>query len=249
MFWLGRLKTEDGDSTWAVPFADMLSLLLAVFVMIAAMGELRPGKRFDLVSGSVRSAFGFGAGTVEALSPAAAPRPLTIAERLQQAGLHRARRGNDPAGDDALKSCEVITQPDRIIIRLPGRDSFAPLSAQLRPPAMSAVSRLAVFLTGGQAQLEIRGHSGEGTVPSQSPLGDGLDLSYQRGRAVADVLVRAGVTPQRLHIAAWGDNQPLHGQAGGVAGEGANRRIEIIVHTVPAKNIPSIAEKEQSNHG
>ena len=59
MFWLKRLKGHESRWQWALPYGDLMSLLLAVFVMIAAMSELRAGGRFEDVAGGVRSAFGF----------------------------------------------------------------------------------------------------------------------------------------------------------------------------------------------
>ena len=50
MFWLKRMKRGDDDGwSWALPYGDLMCLLLAVFVMIAAMSELRAGERFDAV--------------------------------------------------------------------------------------------------------------------------------------------------------------------------------------------------------
>ena len=59
MFWLKRLKANESRGQWALPYGDLMSLLLAVFVMIAAMSELRVDGRFQDIAIGVRSAFGF----------------------------------------------------------------------------------------------------------------------------------------------------------------------------------------------
>jgi hypothetical protein len=66
---------------------------------------------------------------------------------------------------------------------------------------------------------------------------------------VADVLVRAGVAPQRIRITACSERGLPDNAAAASAIEGVSRRIEIIVHTVPVDNHSVIAEKEQSDHG
>ena len=59
MFWIKRLKSDESRWQWALPYGDLMSLLLAVFVMIAAMSEMRVDDRFQETASSVRSAFGF----------------------------------------------------------------------------------------------------------------------------------------------------------------------------------------------
>lgn len=246
MFRLKRLNLDDGESSWVLPYGDLMSLLLVVFVMIAAMSELGAGPRFTTVSRAVQSAFGF----VPDSSALGAPdggfsRRLTLLERLEQAGL---RSDGTPsavaAAEVALACCDVVVEPDRVAIRIAGPASFEAFSASMKPAAIRAAERLAVFLAGGQAQLEIRGHNGDGPLPASVPFRDGMDLSYERARAVADVLIRAGVSRDRIRIGACDDSDPLAwGQPANVP-DGANRRIEIIVHAVPAAHNKSIAEKE-----
>ncbi len=249
MFWLRHVKRAEGDeSSWALPYGDLMSLLLAVFVMIAAMSELRPGRRFGVVAAAVRDAFGFaaGGGASPGAGTAAWQRRLTLIERLEQAGLRRAGAGPARGPDeDLLGPCDVITERDQVMIRVPGPIAFEQFSAQLKPEGRRVVARMAEYLIGGHARLEVRGHNSEQSVPEEVPFRDGLDLSYARARAVADELTAAGVSGDRLFITAWGDNDPLVAAAGTVAA-GANRRIEIIVHAVAAApRVQAIAEKEQ----
>lgn len=239
MFWLKRLKAESDESSWALPYGDMMSLLLAVFVMIAAMSELRPGGRFNVVSDAVRSAFGF-----SPVAPADAgagltsqPR-LTFFERLHKAGLRRLSASPTAAADrDLLAPCDVVTERDRVVIRIAGSASFGRFSARLEPAAQLLIPRIAEFLIRPEAPLEIRGHNGDGPLPDYAPFRDGLDLAYGRARAVADALIRAGVARNRLHLTAWDDNRPLAAVGSRAARGGANRRIEIIVHAVPAAHL------------
>ena len=253
MFWLKRMKkAESRASSWVLPYGDLMSLLLAVFVMIAAMSELRAGARFDTVGAAVRSAFGFSPGgeTEAGFGTADSQRRLSLIEQLEQAGLRRAGTGRFRASDeDLLGPCDVVTEPDRLIIRVAGPVSFEAFSARLKPRARRVTAQIAEYLIGGQAWLEVRGHNGDGPVPPDVPFRDGLDLSYARARAVADELSSAGVSRDRLHITACGDNDPLAAGPGTVD-KGANRRIEIIVHaTEAASRVQAIAEKERVEDG
>lgn len=249
MFWLQRLKQEEQDAAWAISYGDMMSLLMAVFVMIAAMSDLRPGGRFVSVRDAVWTAFGF-----REVPPAPTQpewlRPLTLPEQLVRAGLLDPARRPAAEQDEALRCCDVSHESDRVLIRITGEASFERGGASLRPQALAALERLGALLRPGSARIEVRGHNGDGRIGATSFYRDGLDLSYQRARGVVEVLARAGVDRKRMYVSACGDQDPLI--AGDTAGSPApaNRRIEIVVHAVQVdEGNGQVAEKGQQAHG
>lgn len=250
MFWLKRLKEDQDDSSWAVSYGDLMSLLLAVFVMIAAMSDLRVGPRFISVREAVRGAFGFD-GQSDVVDPASAPeRRWSMVERLQHAGLRTGDSVRGDLDDEALEPCDLVTESDRLVIRVAGPVTFDRFSAALKPHGSRALTRVAAFLVGGQAQIEVRGHGGDGALPESVPFRDELDLSYERARAAADLLRRAGVEEGRIRITAWGGNEPLDPGPAASMSEGVNRRIEIIVHAAQAASHDQVfAEKERVRNG
>jgi chemotaxis protein MotB len=233
-FWMNAGGGDDAQSTWALPFADLMSLLLAVFVMIAAMSELHKGRRFDIVGSAVRGSFGFAAPDSLSPGPNGSARRVSLIERLEQAGLSLPAGARPAATDqDLADCCEVVTGSDRVVIQLAGAVVFERFGAGLSPRGQHAIARIAEFLADGQARLEIRGHAGDGQLPGGTTFRDPVDLSYARARAVSDGLTRAGVSPLRVYITACGDQDPvvLSPEA---AGTGVNRRVEIIVHAAKA---------------
>ena len=119
-----------------------------------------------------------------------------------------------------------------------------------KPKAQQSVECLAVLLKEGVAQLEIRGHAGDGVIPEDAPYRDAFDLSYQRARSVADLLESNGVALGRIRTAACGDSEPLLMDTTRAEMTGVNRRVEIAVHAVPAiTGIIDIAEKGQGANG
>jgi chemotaxis protein MotB len=243
MFWTQRLKDagSDTDDPWVLSYGDLMSLLLVIFVMIAAMSELRAGDRFGRISSGVRQAFGFAA-PAAANANAAGYRPPTLLERLEQAGFRRESTvqliGPD---DEKLAPVDVIVAEKSITLRIAGHSAFARHSAAIEPAGRGALERLAGYMARGKGRIEVRGHAGDGLLPADVPFRDGMDLSYARARAVADVLVQRGVASERLVIAALGDREPLTGKAAAVGidnanvgltqpmPDGVNRRIEIVV--------------------
>jgi len=214
MFWLKRLKTVEDDVHWSVPLGDLMSLLLAMFVMIAAMSELKAGPHYRKVAGGVRRAFGF---SPQAPGPPAAiptSRPKTLLERLEQAAA--APEGPlalDAGSDDSLAPCQVVRQAEGLSLRLPAAGTFDRFSGALKPAGARVLARLADYLAPGQAALEVWAYADGGPIPGGLPFRDGVDLSYQRARAVADALVRGGVDRARLCVVAAGDHQASIGPA------------------------------------
>jgi chemotaxis protein MotB len=250
VFWLQRLKQEEQDAAWAISYGDMMSLLMAVFVMIAAMSELRSGGRFETVRDAVWGAFGFSDARP---TPGNShwERPRTLSEQLARAGLLNPAAGKEAAPQEvALRCCDVSHEADRLVIRIAGPAAFERGSAALRQPAVAAVERLAALLRPGRARIEVRGHNGDGRIAPSSFFRDGLDLSYQRARGVVNALVRAGVDADRLYVSACGDQEPLTAVTPAGLPTPANRRIEIVVHAVRAGGADrDFAEKGQQANG
>ncbi len=231
MFWSHRLRGEDDASGWQLPYADLMSLLMAVFVMIAAMSELRGGKRFEAVAGGLRAALGFSGRAADPLVPAADREGVAGRfERMRKAALLRA-------SEDPLASCTLVCDGASVTVCIPGGESFPAGSTQLSRSGRMAVARIAECLADGSAAVEIRGHAEGSEGVEQDP----LDLSYERARAVADALAAAGVVRGRLTLSAMGDRVPPKD----ARQPGAGRRVEVIVHAAP--RAVSLASPRKSN--
>jgi OmpA-OmpF porin, OOP family len=86
-------------------------------------------------------------------------------------------------------------------------------------PAVRAVAR--ELAARPELRLEVRGH----TAPTQSRSAD-RRLGQLRARAVADELIRAGVSPERLIVRSLGSMTPVSRDPAKMA---TNRRVEFVV--------------------
>ena len=225
MFWLKRLKTAENDEHWSLPYGDLMSLLLVVFVMVAAMSELRAGAQYKRMVGGVRAAFGFSQNTPRTADATA--RPLTLVERLERiarsdAGAVRLDLGNA----EAAAPCEMVRRGDHLVLSVPADSAFEPFSGALKPAADRLLARLADYLVAGKGALEVRGYADDGRMPAGVPFRDAWDLSYQRARAAADALVRHGVSRDRLSVIAMGNRRVPIGPADPAGGSAATTSPE-----------------------
>lgn len=225
------------DLSWAVPMSDLLSVLLAVFVMIAAMSELRPGTRFDRVGGSVRGAFGLSAGHGSVPSgQQAGHRPATWLNRLEAAGHASVLSVHlQDARDVRLPACEVRHEADRIAFRAGAGEGFTGVGTALSEPSRSLVREIGDYLKSGHGRIEIRGFGPEGKLPPASAYRDEVDLGYERARVVVKELLKAGVAGERIELTAC--------SGGGVAGG-----FEIVVHAARAEPSVKGGTQEKANH-
>lgn len=236
MFWLSRWKHDEGDTAWSLSYGDLMSLLLAVFVMIASMSELKAGQRYDRVRASVQEAFGFApSADADRAGLYGLRRPMTLIERLHEAGLTAGDQ--EAASTGPLELCDLAMADDRLTIRVSGPASFEAFSATLQQRAERTLEQLAGYLSEGESPIEIQGHAGDGALPGDVPFRDAFDLSYQRAHAAAAVLTRAGVDATRIRLIALGDTQPILEHAGIGLPAGTNRRIELVVGTRRAATI------------
>ena len=221
MFWSKRLKARTDDSSWAVPFGDLMTLLLAVFVMIAGMSELRPGRRFNKVGASIKGAFGAHAAPVRRVQ--ATLHRLTLLERLEQ-GLPSATNVRlCDAAEEPMPPCEVIGDETTVIIRVAAENAFLGPTGVPAPRTRKLLAVIADYLREGQARLEVRGYGPDGILPPGLPYLDALDVAAQRARMASRELARSGVAESRLASVA-------------VAESAGGRGFEIVVHASPAAN-------------
>lgn len=110
--------------------------------------------------------------------------------------------------------------------RVPLRLGFRPGDAALGSAAEAQLRDVVKALRDGRlsrAVLQIEGHTDSVEAATEA---DRMALGRRRAEAVRDLLVRAGIPRQRLHIRSLADKYPLASNAT-LPGRDANRRVEL----------------------
>lgn len=253
LFWKRRLKAGEHGAGWSLPYGDLMSLLLAVFVMIAAMSELKGGSAYRKVAGGVQRAFGF---TVVADGPQHDPLPEELVPRTLQERLERIDRQDGLAvrlsdgTDRPLAPCRMRTGPGWIAFRIPSQACFGQRDASLEPPADRFLSVLAGHLMEDGSLLEVRLRAGGQSSPPEAAWRDLRDLAYERGRAFIAALIGGGVDPERIDLVVSGRPQQ-EGHDAAASGEVTwSDCVEIVVRIEPtAVENGTFADGERDDHG
>jgi chemotaxis protein MotB len=197
-----------GAPAWMVTYGDMVTLLLTFFVLLLAMSETEQTQKMMDFMQAVKQAFGYTGGaqhlpTDDVLVPKNMDRMTVLVLPVHPENLgHTSDEG--PHG-----------QRDQVTNIRPGnhyqpggRFQFAELSAELSKTETARIAEYAKQLRGYTTLIEVRGYCSKRPVDG-SPFADHMDLSIQRARAAAAVLIEHGINPQRIQVVGAGTTQPI----------------------------------------
>jgi outer membrane protein OmpA-like peptidoglycan-associated protein len=102
-------------------------------------------------------------------------------------------------------------------------------TAQLTPAAMQGVHQLIPKIKGYRYIVRIKGHTSLDDLADDATAEQKMDLSLARAKAVADVLVAEGVSPDVLRIEGCSTFEPAKQRKPGPEGQVTNRRVEVEV--------------------
>jgi chemotaxis protein MotB len=249
---LRRRRQEErlNHESWAIPYADLMTLLLAFFVVMYAISSINTGK-YRVMADALSVAFRGGdvATDTGPLRPSGVS-GLTVIEAAQgrELGTPDPRRVDDdaPALREALNTGRIAMRIARAAAPLVMRDQvtirqhqrwveveirndvlFASGSATLNPDAERVLAQLAGTLVGFGNPIRIEGHTDD--VPIQGGIyRDNWDLSAARAGAVVRVLVANGLEPARFAVLGFGEHRPAQPNAT-EAGRRANRRVLLAI--------------------
>lgn len=175
---------------WMITFSDLISLLLAFFVLLFSMYSVK----FDRWQSAVDS-------LSEALNPKRAdavapfPSPFNIGKVSQKRVIdldYLSTLLQQSVKTDALLSeSRIMRRGDRLIVALPGDLLFDPGRAVLSQRARDAVFNLGGVLRTLDNQIGVNGHSDPDPLNS-AEYASNWELSLARAAAVANTLRRSG---------------------------------------------------------
>jgi chemotaxis protein MotB len=243
-------KSEGGAPEWMVSYADMITIVLAFFVVLysttSGVGqndrghdatnsgykngsttgkEDAPdnGKDTPLrkVMGSLNDRFG----PSWTLSNCWAGGPVASKSRPEKPEDFAIRgfRGGQVGGNSTI----TLPTAKSNEYAVPGRRIFFDeSSATLDKSQQKDLELAAEDLAGKMQKIELRGHTSGRPLPKDSPWKSPWELAFARCQAVADYLRLHGVDPRRMRIAVAADNEPLDTVSDPPFGE-KNSRVEI----------------------
>lgn len=244
-----RKHSEEHENAerWLLTYADMITLLMAFFIMLYAMSQLDI-KKFDAMTGSVQAQLG-GTGILKG-SMNANPGP----EQRSGAPGIMPQLGGSPAAlkkklEKELKplmsgaGLTIASTADSVTISLPASVvHFAAGSAEPTPAMLAVLRQLARTLARHRSRVKITGHTCSLPVHNERYQSN-WELSADRARNVAFRLIDyGGIRAGRCSFMGLADTVPVAANDT-EADRQRNRRVEVTIEAL--RSAPSAARARE----
>lgn len=244
-----RHKHEEhvNHEAWSIPYADLLILLLAFFVVMYSISSLNEGK-YRVMSASLVSAFKgepMRNTPITVVSDEGLPTdsPINLQNSVasggrppSQAKVQTMQRSLSEIADDVADALADLVIKDQVVIRkhedwveveIKNDVLFPSGSADLTASANEVVRQLGGVLAGLTNPVYVEGHT------DNVPINDDLfpsnwELSAARASAVIRLLAAGGVPPEQMTALGFGEYRPTQPNDS-AEGRSANRRVLLAI--------------------
>lgn len=229
-----RPEEHQNHEGWAIPYGDLVTLLLAFFVVMYAISQVNEGK-YRVLSDSLNAAFRGEPTTFEpiqvgtpAASTVAAP-IVQLPEEIRSMAMRQLALEAAAAMDPLIRQglVDVDTGNGKLTIAIRSDILFASGSASPSAQAQAVARLLGEVLRSFPVGIKVEGHTDNVPVVSGS-FPSNWELSAARAASVVHLLIDGGVAPARLAAVAYGEHQPVLPNAT-ADGRNANRRVVLLV--------------------
>ena len=183
-------KKEEIDD-WLMSYADMITLLMAFFILLVSMSHLDPVK-YEQVQGGMAKDIG-------------------RHEKTQPMQQLKTDMASAMRGVKVDETKVAIGTDDRgLVLDLDAGTFFDPASAKLKDEYLPALAKIAATLSEekySSFQIEVQGHTDdEKTATPAFP--SNWELSSARAATVVRKLIDDGIGPTRLGAVGYADTRP-----------------------------------------
>ena len=195
----GKGQVDEGLPGWFGTFADMMTLLFAFFVLLAAISTIDPVKLQNMADGMGKSV-----GKKKELDNQA----MSLGDIHKEAVKMVEEMEKDP--ETGEKPVEVTTSPKGVTIGISSDVSFRSGSAETKPEFLEILKKILPTVQESYFQIAVEGHTDSDQLPKalriQYP--SNWELSGARAAAVVRLLISLGVDPTRLEAVGYGEFVP-----------------------------------------
>lgn len=240
---------------WAVPYADFLSLLLALFIALYAISAQNKAKVEALKLEFIK--IFDSPPKPDTLQPITniPPNPGDIEDVTDGEKSFQAQVSS------ALKSVESLVQIEQLIqeggvleqveqgvtLQLPSELIFERESANITNNEMREYIRDIANIIKKfppQVKINIRGYTDDSPLSPNSPFKTHFALAAARASTIMDLLIQNGINPRILSFSSYGKNNPIVPN-NTIKNRMKNNRVEVFLSADPSsvKNIESLLDK------
>jgi chemotaxis protein MotB len=226
------------DERWLVSYADFITLLMVLFVILYSQGNVNVEK-YKRLAESMRSAFSLG-GAADVVdkqinqaggtSKDGTAKPIVvpgIPEGPTQSEEVAGQLTNMLSSQNLGSEVSVQTNIEGILISLSEKLIFPQGDAVLPADALPVLDTIVEMLRPISNKIRLVGHTDD--TPSDNPkYPSNWELSLARATSVAQYMINAGIAPERFIISGQGEYAPVFPNDS-PEHKALNARVEIII--------------------
>jgi chemotaxis protein MotB len=225
------------DERWMTSYADMITVLMCLFIVLYAMSTVNSHK-FDLLKNSLASGFGVTNSKKVDLSKGV-PVPKSLVDK-NGAGFTASTATMELLFTKSLAKeiaaaikkaggkASVKVTSQGVVIGLVGSSSyFDGNRASLRSDAVTVLTAVAPAVKRGSEQVSVEGHADP--HGSSGPYATDWDLASARATTVLKYFVARGTAAKRISAVSYGSARSAATTTS--AQREHNRRVDIVLHT------------------
>ena len=233
-----RQHEEENGEAWLLPYSDLMTLLLAVFIVLFAVSQIDKEKSQQMSEAFTDSMMTKTYAEAKADSQETAPPSTPKAEskpntsdaesELEQMEALKAKLDAKLKSENLTSSVKTGIDSRGLVVSLNNAIFFDPGSAQIKKENEKTLLDIAQIVNTMNNFIRIEGHTDN--VPMKSEMyPSNWDLSAARAANVVQLFINeAGVSPQKLVAVGYGEYRPVADNST-EEGRAKNRRIDIIV--------------------
>ncbi|WP_375405201.1 flagellar motor protein MotB [uncultured Amnibacterium sp.] len=240
----GHAEEHHVDERWLVSYADMITVLMALFIVLYALSTVNQ-KKYDELKNSLASGFGTSSSTKVDQS-----KGIVRKEDVAKKGagfsnstialMQTAKEITDELKAQGLAGKVTVKAGSKAItLSLVGSSTyFGGNDAQLSPQAIRVLQKLSPTLKKHAGVVTIEGHADP--RGSAGKFGTDWQLAAQRANSVGQYLLDDGaVDPADVSFVSLGSQKAKPGDS--QAAIEHNRRVDIVLHSVQPASAPAAA--------
>jgi len=214
-----RLEPTDSRDRWLISYADLVTLLLALFIVLFASAD---HKRATNIASAMAAQFN------QSGDPIVSPASTGVMPAADSLVAVRTAIERTFATNKALRDRAAIRITERgLVVSLTEAGFFAPADADIRGDAPPLLDALADALRESDAPLRVEGHTDSLPI-STARYPSNWELSAARATTVLTYLAGHGIPAARLSVAGYAAGRPIANNAT-AEGRAQNRRVDLVV--------------------
>lgn len=252
---------EHVDESWLIPYADLLTLLLALFIVLYSMNTVDV-KKFEEMSRAFSVALSNGSGILDLPSVVEQGKDPDKKDKnaddkqneqnkeqdndtISDAELQELIKHEEAELEDLKKKIDAYIEKNglttdletklnmsQLLITISDKALFAPGQATVKPEAKKLAAAIAKMLQQYPSySIIVAGHTDD-TPVNRAEFHSNWDLSSTRAIRFMDIMLEnKGLDPKRFSAIGYGEYQPVEENTS-AANKAKNRRVEVsIIHT------------------